>query len=69
VFSRAESLEDEDVEMKQLAERLAGIVRSDDQQVMAEAKNILEKLYKMNRRWNITSLQEFLKERQRELFM
>lgn len=55
--------------MKQLAERLAGIVRSEDPQVMAEAKNILEKLYKMNRRWNIPSLQEFLKERQRELFM
>jgi hypothetical protein len=55
--------------MKQLAERLAGIVKSEDPQVMAEAKNILEKLYKMNRRWNIPSLQEFLKERQRELFM
>ncbi len=55
--------------MKQLAERLADIVRSDDPQVMAEAKNILEKLYKMNRRWNIPSLQQFLKERQRDLFM
>jgi hypothetical protein len=62
-------LEDEDVEMKQLSERLAGIVRSEDPQVMADAKNILEKLYKMNRRWNIPSLQEFLKERQRDLFM
>ena len=55
--------------MKQLAERLAGMVKSPDPQVMAEAKNILEKLYKMNRRWNIPSLQQFLKERQRDLFM
>ena len=62
-------MEDEDVEMKQLAERLAGMVKSPDPQVMAEAKNILEKLYKMNRRWNIPSLQQFLKERQRDLFM
>jgi hypothetical protein len=62
-------LEDEDIEMKQLAERLAGIVKSDDPQVMTEAKNILEKLYKMNRRWNIPTLNQFLKERQRELFL
>jgi len=55
--------------MKQLAERLAGIVKSDDPQVMTEAKNILEKLYKMNRRWNIPTLDQFLKERQRELFL
>jgi hypothetical protein len=55
--------------MKQLSERLAGIVRSEDPQVMAEAKNILEKLYKMNRRWNIPELQQFLKERQRDLFI
>jgi hypothetical protein len=55
--------------MKELAEKLAGIVKSPDPQVMAEAKNLLEQLYKMNQRWNIPSLQQFLKERQRELFM
>ena len=55
--------------MKELAEKLAGIVKSQDPQVMAEAKNLLEQLYKMNQRWNIPSLQKFLKERQRDLFM
>jgi len=69
IFSRAESLEDEEVKMKELAEKLAGIVKSRDPQVMAEAKNLLEQLYKMNQRWNIPSLQQFLKDRQRELFM
>ncbi|MDD5343724.1 MAG: hypothetical protein PHW12_04805 [Smithella sp.] len=55
--------------MRELAEKLAGVVKSPDPQVMAEAKNLLERLYKMNQRWNIPSLQQFLKERQRELFM
>jgi hypothetical protein len=68
VFSRAESLEDEDIKMKGLAEKLAGIVKNPDPQVMAEAKDLLEQLYKINRRWNISSLDQFLKERQRELF-
>jgi hypothetical protein len=62
-------LEDEEVKMKELAEKLAGIEKSQDPQVMAEAKSLLEQLYSMNRRWNIPSLQQFLKERQRDLFM
>jgi hypothetical protein len=69
VFSRAESLEDEELKMRELAEKLAGMVKSPDPKVMAEARNLLERLYKMNQRWNIPSLQQFLKERQRELFM
>jgi hypothetical protein len=69
VFSRAEGLDNEKLKMQELSERLAGIVKSPDPQVMAEARNLLERLYKMNQRWNIPSLQQFLKERQRELFM
>jgi hypothetical protein len=55
--------------MRELSEKLAGMVKSEDPQVMAEAKNLLEQLYAINRRWNIPSLQQFLKERQRDLFM
>ena len=69
MFSRAESLEDEELKMRELAEKLAGMVKSPDPKVMAEARNLLERLYKMNQRWNIPSLQQFLKERQRELFI
>ena len=69
VFSRAESLEGEDLKMRELSERLAGMVRCQDPQVMAEAKNLLEQLYEINRRWNIPSLDQFLKERQRDLFL
>ena len=69
MFSRAEGLENEELKMQELSERLAGIVKSEDSQVMAEAKILLEQLYSMNRRWNIPSLQQFLRERQRDLFM
>ena len=69
MFSRAEGLENEELKMQELSERLAGIVKSQDQQVMAEAKNLLEQLYSINRRWNIPALGQFLKERQRDLFM
>jgi hypothetical protein len=69
VFSRAEGLENEELKMQELSETLAGIVKSQDPQVMAEAKNLLEQLYSMNRRWNIPALGQFLKERQRDLFM
>jgi hypothetical protein len=69
VFSRAEGLDNEKLKMQELSERLAGIVKSQDPQVMAEAKNLLEQLYSMNRRWNIPALGQFLKERQRDLFL
>ncbi|MDI6741108.1 MAG: hypothetical protein QMD11_00065 [Smithella sp.] len=69
MFSRAEGLENEELKIQELSERLAGIVKSQDPQVMAEAKNLLEQLYSMNRRWNIPALGQFLKERQRDLFM
>ena len=69
MFSRAEGLDNEKLKMQELSERLAGIVKSQDPQVMAEAKNLLEQLYSMNRRWNIPALGQFLKERQRDLFL
>jgi hypothetical protein len=68
VFSRAESLEGEEIKMRELSVRLAGMVRSRDPQVMAEAKNLLEQLHEINRRWNIQALNQFLKERQHDLF-
>jgi len=55
--------------MRELSEKLAGMVKSPDPQVMAEAKNLLEQLYDINRRWNIPALDKYLKERQRDLFM
>ena len=55
MFSRAEGLENEELKMQELSERLAGIVKSQDPQVMAEAKNLLEQLYSMNRRWKMIS--------------
>ena len=69
MFSRAEGLENEELKMRELSERLAGIVKSEDPQIIAEAKNLLNQLYAINRRWNIPSLQQFLRERQRDLFM
>ena len=36
---------------------------------MAEAKNLIEQLHEINRRWNIPALSQFLKERQRDLFL
>jgi hypothetical protein len=69
VFSRAEGLDNEKLKMQELSERLAGIVKSQDPQVMAEAKNLLEQLYSLHRRWNIPALGQFLKERQRDLFL
>ncbi|MBN1472196.1 MAG: hypothetical protein JW925_10480 [Syntrophaceae bacterium] len=62
-------MENEEIKMRELSEKLAGMVKSENPQIMAEAKNLLEQLYAMNRRWNIPSLQQFLKERQRDLFM
>lgn len=69
VFSRAESLEDEEVKMRELSKRLAGIVRSRNPKAMAEARRLITRLHDINRRWNIPALDRFLKERQRDLFM
>jgi hypothetical protein len=68
VFSRSESLEGEELKMRELSVRLAGMVMSQDPQVLAEAKNLLEQLHEINLRWNIPALHQFLKERQHDLF-
>lgn len=68
VFSRAESLEEEDGLMRELAGRLSKIPRAKDPRLREEAKAIIAKLESMNRRWNIPELGEFLKQRQKDLF-
>ena len=68
LFSRAEALEREQEEMKELSMRLSSISKTGDQAVLDEARNIISKLRNMNLRGNITGLTEFLKSRQKELF-
>jgi hypothetical protein len=68
LFSRTESLESEDEEMRELSRKLAAISRSEDKAIMDEARQIITKLRQMNQRWNLKGLDEFIKNRQRELF-
>lgn len=68
VFSRAESLENEQGQMKELSMRLARIPKTRDPTLLAEAKAIIVQLREMNIRWNIKELHCFLNERQKELF-
>ena len=68
LFSRAEALENEDEQMKELSRRLAAINKDNDSVRLKEAKVIIIKLRRMNQRWNIDSLDAFLKQRQKELF-
>ena len=68
MFSRAESLEKEDVQMKELSQRLASIPRTRDKVLLKEAREIILKLRDMNMRWNIPELNQFLAQRQKDLF-
>jgi hypothetical protein len=68
VLSRAESLYDEEEQMKTLSRKLADIPKTDDPALLNEAKSLIIRLQGINRRWNIDGLDRFLKERQRELF-
>jgi len=68
VFSRAESLEEEDILMDELAGRLSKIPRTQDPLLKEEARAIIAKLEAMNMRWNIQGLHDFLKQRLKELF-
>jgi hypothetical protein len=68
LFSRAEALENEDEQMKELSKRLAVIKKDDGPVRLKEAKVIITKLRQMNLRWNISQLDDFLKQRQRDLF-
>ncbi len=68
LFSRAEALENEDEQMKELSKRLATISRDSGPVRLKEAKVIIIKLRKINMRWNIPPLDNFLTQRQRDLF-
>lgn len=69
VFSRAESLEDEEAEMQELSLKLSRIPKTADPEMLSEARRIISKLREMNLRWNISELNKFLNQRQRELFL
>ena len=68
LFSRAEALENEDEQMKELSKRLAVISKDGDENRLKEAKVIISRLRSMNMRWNIAPLDQFLTQRQKELF-
>lgn len=68
MFSRAESLYNEENQMKDLSRQLAGIRKTDPPEMLEEARTLIIRLQGMNRRWNIDGLDRFLRERQRELF-
>lgn len=68
VFSRAESLEDEEMKMHEYSRRLAVITKTDNPAILEEAKMLITALREMNMRWNIPQLHQFLIERQKELF-
>ncbi|MFO7965606.1 MAG: hypothetical protein R6U50_16900 [Desulfobacterales bacterium] len=61
-------MENEDEQMKELSKRLAVIQKEDDPVRLREAKAIITKLQQMNIRWNIPQLDDFLKQRQKDLF-
>ena len=68
LFSRAEALENEEEQMKELSKRLAAIPKDADENRIKEARAIISRLRSMNMRWNIDPLDQFLTRRQRELF-
>ena len=68
LLSRAEGLEQEEIQMRELCAQLAGLEKSGGPGVLSEAQRIIARLRSMNNRWNIPELSEFLKKRQRELF-
>ncbi|MCD6225264.1 MAG: hypothetical protein J7K32_07085 [Deltaproteobacteria bacterium] len=69
MLSRAEGLEQEQKDMKELSIYLTSINKTDSQVKLDEAKNIITKLRQMNLRWNISALDEFLNSQYKELFM
>ncbi|MBN2298436.1 MAG: hypothetical protein JXM72_07570 [Deltaproteobacteria bacterium] len=68
VFSRAESLEDEQARMKELSMNLAAITRADGPDLIQEARHLVSMLHDMNMRWNSDALNTFLLAKQKELF-
>ncbi|SHJ80309.1 MULTISPECIES: hypothetical protein [Desulfatibacillum] len=68
MFSRALALETEDVRMRELCQELSEIPKSEDPAVQQKAMEIIGSLRRMNERWNIPQLNDFIKQRSRELF-
>ena len=68
MFSRSESLYDEEDQMKRLSRKLAEISKTKDEKILSEAKELIIRLKTINRRWNIDGLDRFIKDRQRDLF-
>ena len=68
MFSRSESLYDEEDQMKRLSRKLAEISKTKDEKILSEAKELIIRLKTINRRWNIDGLDRFIKDKQRELF-
>lgn len=60
-------MEDEEEAMKALSRRLAEISPNDSDIMLDEAREIIRQLSNLNLRWNITELDDFIFERQREL--
>ena len=54
--------------MKDLSMKLTSVSKTDAPSALDEAKEILKKLRKINLRWNIQELDDFLNTRQKELF-
>jgi hypothetical protein len=67
IFSRPEALDQEEDEMKELSKELMAIPEGADKNLMKKAKDIIIKLRRVNQRWNIPELDEFLNQRQKEL--
>ena len=68
MFSRTEALENEDGQIKALSQRLAAIPKTEDPALLEEARQLISKLHAMNKRWNVPQLNQFLIQRQKELF-
>ncbi|OIP91679.1 MAG: hypothetical protein AUK24_02605 [Syntrophaceae bacterium CG2_30_49_12] len=53
--------------MRELSRKLTFIQKDADETLLREAKDIIIELRRVNQRWNIRELDEFLNQRQREL--
>lgn len=66
-FSRAEALDQEEEEMRELSGKLASIGKDAGDALLEEAREIILRLRRANQRWNILELDEFLNQKQKEL--
>ncbi|MDY6933539.1 MAG: hypothetical protein SVZ03_04860 [Spirochaetota bacterium] len=68
ILEKAELIEQEDSEIIDLSRRLVAIQKTDDSDLLSEAKRIITKLREVNLRFNNPNLDRFITDRQRELF-